>query len=228
VKLPFQLQNWRLVLDELSNRYRAEDSPAGWVKKVELVCLVLAGFLVLQLTVGTLWTVMAGAPSAVPPAEDLLRVQGLVTVDSFTSDDRAALLERPVFWQERRAPAKAEVAAAPTAKPKRPALESLQGVDLIGVFGPSSALGLIARVDGVVTRISPGQTVKGWKMVGFTEGRARFEQAGRSRVLALALTTPKNSVQTASNDSESPDDDMDFSTGQIGFGGSSVRPPRKR
>ena len=80
------------------------------------------------------------------------------------------------------------------AKPKPKAPKKLNGVSLMGVYGAGDGLGLIATIDGVFSRISKGQSVKGWQFSAYEDGAAVFVSGGKKSVLPLELTAPSVKV----------------------------------
>lgn len=210
-------------------RFSSLRGPVLWERRAEALCAGLAVLLLLLLLGGAVSALGFGGVRAVPPSDELLQVGVLEGAAEMTAGDREQLLGRPLFWQSRR-PVVTEPKAAVADKPKAaaaPKVEPLKGVELIGVFGSQEALGLIARVDGKVVRISPGQTVKGWQMAGYANGEARFTQGKQVRSLALALTTPNVRVSSGAEDAPVVDSGPDTGS-MIGFGGSNTSSKRKR
>lgn len=216
--------NFRQKIQALRRRYQLADlvGPALWERKAEFVTVFLGVALVGLLTLGSLLSAVFGSVTAVAPSSSLLEVSALQESADLKGEQSQELLGRPLFWQSRRPPEPPSPEVAPKVVPQK--FEPLKGVSLIGVFGPKDALGLIAKVDGKLMRISPGETVKGWSMVGYADNRARFKQGKRETTLQLPLTTPNASSAFSSTGGASKDgkeDEAAFSD-EIGFGGSRV------
>ena len=222
------LKNGREWFSVVRRRYRLDvvAGPLLWERRAELIAVALGILLVALLTLGFLANAIFGGVGAVAPSAGLLEVTALQEAGDLEAEQRAELLARPLFWQSRRPVVPPPTVAVTQKKPAAPKAEPLKGVELIGVFGSQEALGLIARVDGQVMRVSPGQTVKGWQMAGYDDGIARFTQGKQVRTLSLPLTTPSGSRQGSVAGGASASNPVD-SAGGIGFGGSVVT-KRKR
>ena len=93
----------------------------------------------------------------------------------------------------------------------------------MGVYGAGDGLGLIATIDGVFSRISKGQSVKGWKFSAYEDGAAVFVSGGEKSVLPLELTAPSVKIVSVSKASDAasgkaPEAD---GGGGLSFGGAS-------
>jgi hypothetical protein len=204
----------------LPARYREQQSPLKTERWVELVALIVLGSVGLRLLLGLFGLAVDGGPEPLRPAQDSLAVQTLQLDEGVPPDQRAEILSRPLFWQSRRplVPPKKVVV-----KPKATTPQKLKGVVLHGVYGAGAGdgLGLIATVDGRMTRIAKGQTVKGWQLKSYENGVARFSSGGRKTTLPLALTTPSVSVITASQGVGGSSDSSSQDEGGLTFGGGS-------
>ena len=178
----------------LPARYRVQQNPLKTERWAELVALSVLGLIGLRLLLGLLGLAVDGGPEPLRPAQDSLAVQTLQLDAGVPADQGAEILSRPLFWQSRRPLAPPKKVAV---KQKAPAPQKLKGVVLHGVYGTGDGLGLIATVDGRMTRIAKGQSVKGWRLKSYENGVARFSSAGRKATLPLALTTPSVSVLSA-------------------------------
>ncbi len=211
----------------LLSRYRVADNPQKTERRVELVFLAVLLLLVLWIALGFMGYAASGAPDPVAPASDSLQVKRLTLEEPLTPESSAAMLARPLFWQERRP---FEAAPVVTTKPTtQKKVAKLDGVQLHGVFGASDSLGIIATVDGKLGRITPGDTVKGWQLQSFKDGVASFTNSGRTQEIVLAVTTPsvrviKTSPAPAQEEQEAPRAQQG---GGLSFGGSTARPKRQ-
>lgn len=170
--------------------------PLRTQRVIELAVLAIAAVFVTWAVLGWLAVAASSGPAALAPAEDSLTVTELKTPALIEQDQVAALMQRPLFWEGRRP---VDVVVVPQVQPQqqaaaRPA-KRLEGVDLRGVFGVGDSLGVIVSVDGKLTRIRVGEQLKGWELVEFADGEARFQSAGVTDSLPLALTTPSVSVR---------------------------------
>jgi len=170
----------------LPGRYQVTENPQLTERRVELATVALAVLLVLWLLIGGARLVLDAGPAAVMPAEDSLEVQRLALEEPLTRGETARILERPLFWEERRPLTPAAVVSQPVSV----APTKLEGVSLQGVYGAGDSIGLIATVDGRLRRVNSGQTLKGWQFSSYEDGVATFTSGTRKATLALELTTP--------------------------------------
>ena len=175
----------------LPQRYRVTDNPLKTERRVELVVAALLALLLLWLLLGLLRQGLMTGPASLPPAADSLMVEALQLEPPLTVEAASDVLARPLFWEGRR-PLAPVVAVVSKPKPKAPG--KLEGVTLHGVYGEGDSLGLIATVDGKLSRISKGSPVKGWQLEGYNDGVAEFISGGRRATLPLELTTPSVKV----------------------------------
>ncbi len=175
----------------LPQRYQVTENPLKTERQVELAVVILLALLLLWFLVGLLRQGLMTGPAPLPPAADSLMVEALQLEPPLTAEAASDILARPLFWEGRRplAPVVAVVS-----KPKKKAPGKLEGVTLHGVYGEGDSLGLIATVDGKLSRISKGSPVKGWQLEGYNDGVAEFVSGGRRATLPLELTTPSVKV----------------------------------
>ena len=213
-------------------RYQVQQNPLKTERRIELAVLVLLVLLLFSAVLGGFRLVASNEPDPVFPSADSLAVQALQLDTGLTAEQAAEILNRPLFWQSRRPlvpPPKT------VAKPKPKAAKKLAGVTLLGVYGAGDGLGLIATVDGAFSRISKGQSVKGWKFSDYEEGTAVFVSGGKKSVLPLELTVPSvkivsvpkadNSRSKESSEASGPDAD---DGGGLSFGGGHKKKSKKR
>ena len=213
-------------------RYQVQQNPLKTERRIELAVLVLLVLLLFSAVLGGFRLVASNEPDPVFPSADSLAVQALQLDAGLTAEQVAEILNRPLFWQSRRPlvpPPKV------VAKPKPKAAKKLAGVTLLGVYGAGDGLGLIATVDGAFSRISKGQSVKGWKFSDYEEGTAVFVSGGKKSVLPLELTVPSvkivsvpkadNSRSKESSEASGPDAD---DGGGLSFGGGHKKKSKKR
>ncbi|EAW42543.1 hypothetical protein MGP2080_07362 [marine gamma proteobacterium HTCC2080] len=219
------LQSW-------ITRYQVQQNPLKTERRIELAVLVLLVLLLVSAVLGGIRLVASNEPEPVFPSADSLAVQTLQLDRGLTAEQAVEILNRPLFWQSRRPlvpPPKT------VAKPKPKAAKKLAGVTLLGVYGAGDGLGLIATVDGAFSRISKGQSVKGWKFSDYEEGTAVFVSGGKKSVLPLELTAPSvkivsvpkadNSRSKESSEASGPDAD---DGGGLSFGGGHKKKSKKR
>ena len=219
------------ALQSLITRYQVQQNPLKTERRVELAFLILLTLLVMSAVLGGFRLITGSEPDPVFPSADSLAVQALKLDAGLTAEQAAEILNRPLFWQSRRplVPPPKVVAKLKAKAPKK-----LAGVNLMGVYGAGEGLGLIATVDGVFSRISKGQSVKGWQFSSYEDGAAVFVSGGKKSVLPLELTAPSVKIVSvpkadsgaAGKSSEASNREPDDGGG-LSFGGGSRERPKK-
>ncbi len=177
-------------------RYQVRENPLKALRRLELAAVGLGIVFLLWATLGGLATAFGGGPKPLFPAEDTLKVRALGLEPALDEEGSDRLVSRPLFWEGRRAIDKRPLELVETtSKPVK--VEKLEGVTLHGVYGEGESLGVIATVDGQLTRINANSSIKGWKMVSYADGEVTLENGGRTQSLPLELTAPSVRVVAA-------------------------------
>ncbi|MDA8658835.1 hypothetical protein N9M01_01250 [Luminiphilus sp.] len=184
-------------------RYQVQQNPLKTERRVELAAIVLLVLLLASAIFGGLGLVAGHGPKPVLPSSDSLEAQKLQLDSALTGEQAVEILSRPLFWQSRRPLVPPPKVVAKT-KPKAP--KKLKGVVVMGVYGAGDALGLIATIDGAFSRISKGQSVKGWQFDAYEDGAAVFVSGGKRSVLPLELTAPSVKVVSVPKETEAGKD----------------------
>ena len=177
-------------------RYQVRENPLKALRRLELAAVGLGIVFLLWATLGGLATAIGGGPKPVFPAEDTLKVRALGLEPALDDEGSDRLVSRPLFWEGRRAIDKRPLELIETT-PKPVQVKKLEGVTLHGVYGEGESLGVIATVDGQLTRINANSSIKGWKMVSYVDGKVTLENGGRTQSLPLELTAPSVRVVAA-------------------------------
>lgn len=177
-------------------RYQVRENPLKALRRLELAAVGLGIVFLLWATLGGLATAFGGGPKPLFPAEDTLKVRALGLETALDEEGSDRLVSRPLFWEGRRAIDKRPLELIATT-PKPAKVEKLEGVTLHGVYGEGESLGVIATVDGELTRINANSSIKGWKMVSYANGEVTLENGGRTQSLPLELTAPSVRVAAA-------------------------------
>lgn len=123
------------------------------------------------------WTPPAARPPAVP---------AVVAVPAPAGANGALLNEigqRPLFLEARRPPDPVAAESAPAA----PAVNPLDGVELLGVYESGGRAGVIIRSGGEVSRVPAGGEWQGRRLLAVSATKATFAGAdGNSQELTLA------------------------------------------
>ena len=177
----------------LTDRYRNLEDPLRTERRVELVLIVVALFLLLQLLWGIFQALFPSVPDPVQPRPNSLQVAQLETEAQIDSELRAEIAARPLFWSSRRpleSISKADaVAAAKAEQEESQKPGKIDGVKLTGVFGSGEAAGIIVLAKGKKRRVMVGEEVNGWKLVSVDLSEAVFSNSGRDARLALKQGT---------------------------------------
>ena len=177
-------------------RYQVRENPLKALRRLELAAVGLGIVFLLWATLGGLATAFGGGPKPLFPAEDTLKVRALGLEPALDEEGSDRLVSRPLFWEGRRAIDKRPLELIETT-PKPVQVKKLEGVTLHGVYGEGESLGVIATVDGQLTRINANSSIKGWKMVSYADGKVTLENGGRTQSLPLELTAPSVRVVAA-------------------------------
>ena len=219
------------VLKSLMTRYQAQQNPLKTERRVELAVLILLTLLVVSAILGGFRLIAGSEPDPVFPSADSLAVQALKLDAGLSAEQAAEILNRPLFWQSRRPLVPPPKVAG---KPKTKAPKKLAGVTLMGVYGAGDGLGLIATVDGVFSRISKGQSVKGWQFSSYEDGAAVFVNGGKKTALPLELTAPSVKIVSVPKADSAAADKLNNPSsrelddgGGLSFGGASRQKPKK-
>jgi len=126
------------------------------------------------------WTPPASRPPEAPA------VVAVVAVNALAGANGALLNEigqRPLFLEARRPPEPVVAEAAPAA----PAVNPLDGVELLGVYESGGHAGVILRRGGEVSRVPTGVEWQGWRLLAVSTTKAIFTSAdGTTQELPLA------------------------------------------
>lgn len=183
-------------LEAVVARYQVRENPLKALRRLELAAVGLGIMFLLWATLGGLATAFGGGPKPLFPAEDTLKVRALGLEPALDEEGSDRLVSRPLFWEGRRAIDKRPLELIETT-PKPVQVKKLEGVTLHGVYGEGESLGVIATVDGQLTRINANSSIKGWKMVSYADGKVTLENGGRTQSLPLELTAPSVRVVAA-------------------------------
>ncbi|MBK6960451.1 MAG: hypothetical protein IPH23_04210 [Gammaproteobacteria bacterium] len=121
-----------------------------------------------------------------PPASRPPEAPAVVAVNALAGANGALLNEigqRPLFLEARRPPEPVVAEAAPAA----PAVNPLDGVELLGVYESGGHAGVILRRGGEVSRVPTGVEWQGWRLLAVSTTKAIFTSAdGTTQELPLA------------------------------------------
>jgi hypothetical protein len=173
----------------LRARYDVGDDPLRTERRVELGVLVLAALFILQLVYSGARLALSGAPDAVAPAADALRVEAVEATPALAAGYSEEIRARPLFWQSRRPAVEDEFAEA--AEPEEVASAELKDVKLQGVFGSGETAGIIALVKGKKQRILQGEKLAGWTLESVSPDRVLLANDGRLMELQLKTAVIK-------------------------------------
>ena len=171
-----------------------------WPKPLQLSASLIVGALGLT----TVYTLSAGSPKPVLPSSALFEP---VSVAQTLSSSRPELSSfdfvlRPVFAQDRK-PRRPDLlsendAALVASEADADVVESIDGINLLGIFGSGEVAGAIIRLDnGERQRLVVGESIKGWTL-GSIESRRVLLQAvtGEEARLEMAYATDQSILAT--------------------------------
>jgi hypothetical protein len=184
-------------LKSLVERYRAAANPLRMERRFELVLLLLALLLILQLLYGVVRLALMSAPPPLVPPADALQVVSAIGLDTVTAEQSNEIRNRPVLWPGRR-PVEAVTELAEESNVKQ---QELEGIKLVGVFGEGDSAGIIARVKDKVRRIRLGEELAGWRLESVGRNEAVITNGSRQEKVIL-LPESVNSAGKANKRSE--------------------------
>ena len=171
-----------------------------WPKPLQLSASLIVGALGLT----TVYTLSAGSPKPVLPSSALFEP---VSVAQTLSSSRPELSSfdfvlRPVFALDRK-PQRPDLlsendAALVAPETDADVVESIDGINLLGIFGSGEVAGAIIRLDnGEQQRLVVGESIKGWTL-GSIESRRVLLQAvtGEEARLEMAYATDQSILAT--------------------------------
>jgi len=171
-----------------------------WPKPLQLSASLILGALGLT----TVYTLSAGSPKPVLPSSALFEP---VSVAQTLSSSRPELSSfdfvlRPVFALDRK-PQRPDLlsendAALVAPETDADVVESIDGINLLGIFGSGEVAGAIIRLDnGERQRLMVGESIKGWTL-GSIESRRVLLQAvtGEEARLEMAYATDQSILAT--------------------------------
>jgi hypothetical protein len=169
-------------------RYRVQGEPLRSERRAELLVLGLAALLLLLAIYHAVRLATLAPPDAVMPSADSMSVLPIVERSEVTEQQRAAMLQRPLFWSSRR-PVESD-ALAESAQEEETKSGNIDNVTLLGVFGEGSSAGIIAKIRGRQQRVSVGESVEGWTLDEIALQHAVFSRSGERREVPLQKPAP--------------------------------------
>ena len=170
---------------DLLARYRVVAGPLRSERRLELVLIVFAVLVLLQL----LWLgVRAALPASVQPiapAADSLAVRDSRNAGIVTTQESALVQARPLFWEQRQPLVSPSALTAAGGSEAGGAAGRLQNLRITGVFGSGDAGGAIVDYRGTETRLAVGDEIDGWQLARVAPGVAVLVSNGREDVRRL-------------------------------------------
>jgi len=177
-----------------------EGAWASWPKPLQLSASLIVGALGLT----TVYTLSAGSPKPVLPSSALFEPVSVVQTLSSSRPELSSFdfVLRPVFAQDRK-PRRPDLlsendAALVASEADADVVESIDGINLLGIFGSGEVAGAIIRLDnGEQQRLVVGESIKGWTL-GSIESRRVLLQAvtGEEARLEMAYATDQSILAT--------------------------------
>ena len=148
-------------LEAFTARFRVQHEPQRTERRVELVAILLALVVALQLGWLLLRLLLPPAPAPIEPTDASLTVADRIAERLLDTRGSAELRERPLFWDGRRPVSDSGVAVVEASAEKVP---QLKGLKLLGIFGVGEVGGIILRFDGKQQRLVVGEDINGWTL----------------------------------------------------------------
>ncbi len=169
-----------------------------WPKPLQLSASLIVGALGLT----TVYTISAGTPTPVLPSSALFEPVSVLQTLSLSRPELSSsdFVLRPVFALDRK-PRRPDLLSendAALVASEADAVESIDGINLLGIFGSGEVAGAIIRLDnGERQRLVVGESIKGWTL-GSIESRRALLQAvtGEEARLEMAYATDQSILAT--------------------------------
>ena len=167
-----------------------------WPKPLRMSASLIVGALGLT----AIYTLSAGSPKPILPSSALFEP---VSVAQTLSSSRPELnsfdfVLRPVFALDRKPrrpdlPSENDLALA-ASEADADVVESIDGINLLGIFGSGEVAGAIIRLDnGERQRLLVGESIKGWRLGSIESRRALLQAAtGEEARLEMAYATDQS------------------------------------
>ena len=169
-----------------------------WSKPLQLSASLIVGALGLT----TVYTISAGTPTPVLPSSALFEPVSLVQTLSSSRPELSSsdFVLRPVFALDRK-PRRPDLLSendAALVASEADAVESIDGINLLGIFGSGEVAGAIIRLDnGERQRLVVGESIKGWTLGSIESRRALLQAAtGEEARLEMAYATNQSILAT--------------------------------
>ena len=171
-----------------------------WPKPLQLSASLILGALGLT----TVYTLSAGTPKAVLPSNALFEPVSVAQTLSSSRPEPSSFdfVFRPVFALDRKPrrpdlPSEDEAALVASGADAF-VVESIDGVNLLGIFGSEEVAGVIIRLDnGERQRLFVGESIKGWTLGSIESRRALLQAAtGEEARLEMAYVTDQSILAT--------------------------------
>ena len=165
-----------------------------WPKPLQLSVSLIVGALGLT----TVYTISAGTPTPVLPSSALFEPVSVVQTLSSSRPELSSsdFVLRPVFALDRK-PRRPDLLSendAALVALEADAVESIDGINLLGIFGSGEVAGAIIRLDnGERQRLLVGESIKGWRLGSIESRRALLQAAtGEEARLEMAYATDQS------------------------------------
>ena len=165
-----------------------------WPKPLKLSASLIVGALGLT----TVYTISAGTPTPVLPSSALFEPVSVLQTLSLSRPELSSsdFVLRPVFALDRK-PRRPDLLSendAALVASEADAVESIDGINLLGIFGSGEVAGAIIRLDnGERQRLLVGESIKGWRLGSIESRRALLQAAtGEEARLQMAYATDQS------------------------------------
>ena len=167
-----------------------------WPKPLQLSASLIVGALGLT----AIYTLSAGSPRPILPSRALFEPVSVAQTLSSSRPELNSLdfVLRPVFAPDRKPrrpdlPSENDLALA-ASEADADVVESIDGINLLGIFGSGEVAGAIIRLDnGERQRLLVGESIKGWRLGSIESRRALLQAAtGEEARLQMAYATDQS------------------------------------
>ena len=174
----------------------AVESWREWPKPLRMSASLIVGALALT----AIYTLSAGSPRPILPSRALFEPVSVAQTLSSSRPELNSLdfVLRPVFALDRKPrrpdlPSENDLALA-ASEADADVVESIDGINLLGIFGSGEVAGAIIRLDnGERQRLLVGESIKGWRLDSIESRLALLQAAtGEEARLEMAYATDQS------------------------------------
>jgi hypothetical protein len=176
------------IKNVLASRYAVAGNPLMTERRIELLAVLIALVLVIQLLYGFVRLQFLSEPESIVPSLESLEFTGMASVAPVDAKQALEIVSRPLFWPSRR-PISATDEAEIIDQEEAEQADDLAKIKVLGIFAGGQSAGVIALVKGKKQRIQLNEQVIGWTLQSVEVGHAVFVNDGTVQEVTLEISS---------------------------------------